>query len=134
MRNNSGKWWMLSHSGEVIEGDGNPDAASVLAAPGAEIPGDVVKKYDLAKRLDGPEPSMLDSVGRPIVVVDGRSISVDALPVDHPDRVKAEEIAKSTKPVAAPSKPTAPGQPPIQQPPAPPQPPLHQPPKPAVQP
>lgn len=95
MRNNSGKWWMLSKAGTVIEGEGNPEAASVLAAPGSEVPMDVVEKYDLTKRLDGPESPNVDSAGNPVVVVDGRAIAAGALPSDHPERVKAERATKA---------------------------------------
>jgi hypothetical protein len=90
--NNSGKWFMLTKSGEVVEGETHPEAASVLAAPGANIPNDVVEKYDLAEKIKGEEPHPVDSVGRPIVHADdGRAMSIDAYPKDHPLRAKAEK-------------------------------------------
>lgn len=90
--NNSGKWFMLTKSKEVVEGETHPEAASVLAAPGANVPNDVVEKYDLAEKIKGEEPHPVDSVGRLIVHADdGRAMSIDAYPKDHPLRAKAEK-------------------------------------------
>jgi len=92
MQNNSGKWYMLDKDGKVVEGEDNPEAVSVLAAPGANVPQDVVDKHDLTKRLDGDAPPMVDSAGNPVVILDGRAIAASALPADHPSRLDADKL------------------------------------------
>jgi hypothetical protein len=95
MMNLSGKWLMLSKSGTVVEGSDNPEAVSVLAAPGGNIPQDVVDKYDLADQLKGTEHQLVDVAGRPIVHIEGgRAVSIDLLAKDHPARKRAEAAIK----------------------------------------
>jgi len=83
VQNNSGKWWMLSRGGLVVEGEGNPDAVMVLAAPGSEIPRDVIDKYDLSKRLDRVEPDRVDR------------------PKPKPDDLPAKALTDKPKPAPA---------------------------------
>lgn len=105
MMNLSGKWYLLSKSGTVVEGADNPEGASVLAAPGGNVPQDVVDKYDLAERLKGTETPQVDVAGRPIVHVEGgRAVSIDLLAKDHPVRKKAE-ASLANPPKAAPDAP-----------------------------
>ena len=109
MMNLSGKWYMLSRSGQVVEGEDNPEAASVLAAPGGNVPQDIVDKYDLADRLKGEEVHQIDVAGRPIVLTEsGRAVSIDLLEKDSPVRKKAEaDIAKKAAPTPLHSPPVA---------------------------
>jgi hypothetical protein len=107
VQNDSGKWWMLSKAGTVIEGKDNPQAASILAAPGANVPGDVVAKYDLKDKLSGEAPQLVDSVGHPIVhLEDGRAVSIDMVDKDHPARKEFEARAKAGKPTTPSSSPS----------------------------
>lgn len=90
LTNNSGKWLMLDKGGNVVEGEDNPAAVSVLAAPGVAVPRDLVDKYDLADRLAGDPAPLVDSAGNPVAVVDGRAVAVSALPEGHPARADHE--------------------------------------------
>jgi hypothetical protein len=86
--NESGKWFMLTRDGRVVEGEANPEAASVLAAPGAIVPDDVAAQYKLADRLKpaGESAPQVDAAGKPVVVKDGRALAADLLPPeDKPD-------------------------------------------------
>lgn len=121
-QNNSGKWLMLHKDGKtVVEGEANPDAGSVLAAPGATVPQDVVDKYGLADRMEGQAVGQVDFAGNPVVVVGGRAIAADALPADHPQYRASKPAAQrdggrsavttSREPATADAAKDAPGKP-----------------------
>lgn len=125
--NDSGKWLMLTKDGEVVEGESHPHAAFVLAAPGANVPQDVVDKHNLGDRIKGEPRPPVDVAGRPVVHVEGgRAVALDALPDAHPARKAHEDGQRARKMSDAPRE--APRPEPKPDAPAPPKP---EPPKPA---
>jgi hypothetical protein len=61
MQNNSGSWLYLAPDGKtVLEGDesasGVPNGSTIISAPGAEVPNDVVARYNLKEKLAAPDP------------------------------------------------------------------------------
>ena len=55
MTNLSGKYYLLAGDGRtVVEGEGHPDGRTVLAAPGGEVPADVLARVPGLAELLGP--------------------------------------------------------------------------------
>jgi len=98
-QNNSDTWLYLSQDGKtVVEGQGNPEAATLLAAPGGTVDQIVVDKHDLAGQLGGASAPMYDSVGNPVVLVDGVAYASDILPEGHPAKVQSVQPVQAPRP------------------------------------
>ena len=129
--NFSASYFSLDASGGVIEHatDGHPDAVSVLAVPGGQVPDDLVARYGLGPKLQAADPNAVrfDPAGNAIVIEGNAARAVHSLPATDPRRapgLKAEaerRAARAVPPVvrvepaqpvvATPAKPTPPNPP-----------------------
>jgi hypothetical protein len=74
--NESGKWLHLTPDGQVTDQMPPPDGSTVLAAPGGQVPADIVAKHKLNDHLSGDQasPSRATAVdGEPLVMIDDRA-------------------------------------------------------------
>jgi hypothetical protein len=80
--NMSGKWLHLTPDGEVTDQMPPPDGSTVLAAPGGNVPADLVAKHKLNETLSGERQfAAVASDGEPLVHVEGgRAYAASVLP------------------------------------------------------
>lgn len=59
--NHSGRWWMLTADGTIVEGEAHPLARSILACPGGVVPASTVVFYPQLRDLLAPGGRLPDA-------------------------------------------------------------------------
>lgn len=100
--NNSNQWISLDAAGTPFVHDtaSHPDATTIIAVPGGQVPADAVQKYNLGDLIKAPDSDavVFDAAGNAIYHdANGVAHSVELLPKDDPRRAKGMLAEKEAR-------------------------------------